>query len=139
MPGGLCAALVCTVTVARPCAAYCFCCDLRLDTSQTKPIPQSTLWLWAAGAVAIYMVWLLGLSAAVAAASKRMQTLVATGASFAVELRGPAIAAATEAEVEQFARHYGPVVQVIRSTTVGVALSTAAKVWPGRLIYIIYS
>eukprot|EP00892_Ulva_mutabilis_P005487 jgi/Ulvmu1/330/UM001_0334.1 len=109
-------------------ASYCFCCDLELDTAQTKALPRSTLWLWATGAVAVYMLWLLGLSAAVAAASKRIQTHVATGATFAVELSGPAVATATNAEIEFFARHYGPVVQVVRPSTVGVALSIAAQI-----------
>lgn len=111
-------------------AAYCFCCDLELDTEQTKPIPQAMLWLWGPGAVVVYMTWLLCVSAAVAAASKRMQAGVATGASFAVELNGPDVAKASDEEIIEFARHYGAVAQVVRPTTVGVALTAAAKVRP---------
>lgn len=76
----------------------------------------------------MYMLWLVSLSAAIAAAAKRMRGRVATGASFAVELAGPAVAAASDDVVLEFARRYGPVAQLVRPSTVGVALSAASKV-----------
>lgn len=95
---------------------------------KTKPIPSTQMWLWGVVMVSVYMIWLLGLRLWLVKVSQAVERASPSGSTFAVALKGPGIAEASDAAVANFARHYGSVVQMMRPVEGGHAFSLATQV-----------
>lgn len=87
------------------------------------------MWLWGVVMVSVYMIWLLGLRLWLVKVSRSVEQAAPSGSSFAVVLRGPGIAKASDSAVANFARHYGAVVQVMRPVEGGHTFALATQVW----------